>query len=155
MRQRTLVAGIGNVFFGDDGFGVEVASRLARESLPDTVRVLDAGIRARDLAYELVDGGYDTAILVDAAPRGGRPGTLYLIDPADAELGVQSLAGVDAHSMTPAATLAFVHALGGTSTRIFIVGCEPERVEEGMGLSDPVSAAVPEALSMVRELVCA
>ena len=154
MKPRILVAGIGNVFFGDDGFGVEVASRLGRESLPDTIRVLDAGTRARDLAYELADGGYDMAILVDAAPRGGRPGTLYVIDPDSKDVGAQPVAGLDGHSMTPEATLAFVHALGGTPTRILIVGCEPESVDEGIGLSGPVNAAVPEAVSMVRELLC-
>lgn len=154
MRPRTLVAGIGNVFLGDDGFGVEVASRLSREALPDTVRVLDGGTRARSLAYELVDGGYEIAILVDAASRGGRPGTLYVIDPSTTDLGVQPVAGLDAHSMTPEATLAFVHALGGTRTRILIVGCEPQSIDEGIGLSDPVNAAVPEAVSMVRELLC-
>jgi hydrogenase maturation protease len=77
-----------------------------------------------------------------------------VIDPAEADVGVRTIAGLEAHSMTPQATLAFVHALGGTPTRILIVGCEPEAVDEGMGLSGPVSAAVPEALNMVRELLC-
>ena len=154
MKPRTLVAGIGNVFFGDDGFGVEVASRLGRAPLPNTIRVIDAGTRARDLAYELVDGGYEMAILVDAAPRGGRPGTLYVIDPGSTDVGVQAVAGLDGHSMTPETTLAFVHALGGTPTRILIVGCEPACVDEGVGLSDPVNAAVAEAVSMVRDLLC-
>lgn len=155
MSGRILVAGIGNVFLGDDGFGVEVARQLAHEPLPAGVRVLDIGLRARDLAFELVDGGYDTAILVDAVSRGGAPGTVYLIDPSMSDRAARPLASVDGHSMTPDAALAFVHALGGTPARILIVGCEPERVDEGEGLSAPVTAALDEALSMVRELVCA
>jgi hydrogenase maturation protease len=152
MTRRALVAGIGNVFLGDDGFGVEVAARLSREPLPRGVRVMDAGIRARDLAYELVDGQYDTAILVDAVARGGEPGTLYVIDPVVA--GYDRGAGFDGHAMTPDGTLTLVHALGGTPARILIVGCEPASIEESMGLSPAVSAAVPEALAIVRELLC-
>ncbi|MGH7848434.1 MAG: hydrogenase maturation protease, partial [Candidatus Binatia bacterium] len=73
---KILVAGIGNIFLGDDGFGVEVARELAKRKLPESVRVVDFGIRGFDLAYALLDG-YDLTILVDAAPRGGLPGTLY------------------------------------------------------------------------------
>lgn len=155
MTRRALVAGVGNVFFGDDGFGVEVATRLSRERLPEDVRVMDAGIRARDLAYELLEGGYQTAILVDAVARGGTPGTLYVIDPAASDSPVPAVAAFDGHSMTPETTLAFVRALGGTAARIVIVGCEPARIDEGMGLSPPVTAAVDEALRLVRELLCA
>ena len=155
MSGRALVAGIGNIFLGDDGFGVEVASRLSRGVLPDGVRVLDAGIRARDLAYELLEGGYDTAILVDAVARGGAPGTVYIIEPEHASFGATSAVGVDGHAMNPEATLAFVQALGGVATRILIVGCEPVTVEEGIGLSEPVAAAVDEAIGVVRELLCA
>ena len=156
MSGRALVAGIGNVFFGDDGFGVEVAARLSDAPLPAGVRVLDAGIRARDLAYELCDGGYDTAILVDAVARGGAPGTVYVIEPPPSSgASPAGVAAFDGHSVTPEAALAFVGALGGTSTRILIVGCEPARVSEGVGLSPPVTAAVDEALAVVRELLCA
>ena len=155
MSRRALVAGIGNIFLGDDGFGVEVASRLSRAQLPDGVRVLDAGIRARDLAYELLEGGYDTAILVDAVARGGAPGTVYVIEPEAASLGAMATVAIDGHAMNPEATLAFVDALGGVATRILIVGCEPVSVEEGIGLSRPVAAAVDEAVSVVRELLCA
>lgn len=153
--RRALVAGIGNVFLGDDGFGVEVAARLARQTLPPGVRVLDAGIRARDLAYELVDGGYDVAILVDLVSRGGAPGTLYVIEPAAHDAPARPLVGIDGHAMTPDATLAFVQALGGTPTRILILGCEPQRLEEGIGLSDSVSGVVDRAVGMVQELLCA
>ena len=154
MKKRTLVAGIGNVFLGDDGFGVEVATRLLRQPLPDGVRVVDAGIRGRDLAYELFEGGYDTAILVDAAARGGAPGTVYVIEPELPQAG-DAPAAVDAHAMSPEATLAIVQALGGVSTRIVIVGCEPADMDERIGLSGPVAAAVDQAVGVVRELLCA
>ena len=155
MSGRALVAGIGNIFLGDDGFGVEVASRLSRAELPDGVRVLDAGIRARDLAYELLEGGYDTAILVDAVARGGAPGTVYVIEPEARVIRSRGAHAADGHAMNPEATLAFVQALGGVATRILIVGCEPVTVEEGIGLSEPVAAAVDEAIGVVRELLCA
>jgi hydrogenase maturation protease len=154
VTRRALVAGIGNVFLRDDGFGVEVAARLSAALLPG-VRVLDAGIRARDLAYELVEGRYETVILVDAVARGGSPGTVYVIEPeADSIDRTTSLASVNGHAMNPEATLALVSALGGVPTRILIVGCEPASVEEGMGLSQPVAAAVDEAVDVVRELLC-
>jgi hydrogenase maturation protease len=150
---RALVAGIGNVFLGDDGFGVEVAARLSAAALPEGVRVLDAGIRARDLAFELFEGGYETAILVDAAARGGAPGTVYVIEPDVAS--IDGAAAVDGHGMNPESTLALVRALGGISTRILIVGCEPASLEEGIGLSEPVAGAVDEAIATVRQLLCA
>ena len=156
MSRRALVAGVGNVFLGDDGFGVEVAARLSSSALPDGVRVVDAGIRARDLAYELFDGGYDTAILVDAVTRGGAPGTVYVIEPDLASIdGAPSMAGIDGHAVNPEAMLALVRVLGGVPTRILIVGCEPASVEEGIGLSQPVAAAVDDAVGVVRELLCA
>jgi hydrogenase maturation protease len=156
VSRRALVAGIGNVFLGDDGFGVEVAARLSSAPLPAGVRVRDAGIRARDLAYELVDGRYETAILVDAVARGGAPGTLYVIEPdAESMPRPASMAAVDGHAMNPESTLALVEALGGVATRILIVGCEPASVHEGIGLSEPVAAAVDEAIGVIRELLCA
>ena len=155
MSRRALVAGIGNVFLGDDGFGVEVAARLSSAPLPEGVRVLDAGIRARDLAYELVGGGYETAILVDAVSRGGAPGTVYVIEPDAASIDrAASTAVADGHAMNPESTLVLVRALGGMPTRVLIVGCEPASLEEGIGLSEPVAAAVDEAIGAVRELLC-
>ncbi len=155
MSGRTLVAGIGNVFFGDDGFGVEVAARLAHERLREGVRVIDTGIRARHLAFELLDGGYETAILVDAVSRGGEPGTVYVIEPdATDEPAREPAAALDGHAMTPDAMLSLVRALGGRTTRVLIVGCEPERVDEGMGLSPPVASAVDEALALLRPMIC-
>jgi hydrogenase maturation protease len=148
---RTLVAGIGNIFLGDDGFGVEVAQRLAHESLPDGARAADFGIRTLHLAYELLDGGYDTTILVDATARGGTPGTVYLIEP-EVDGGAPP-SPADGHSITPEALLATLKTLGGTPGRMLIVGCEPASLEEGIGLSEPVAAAVNEAAQLVRELL--
>jgi hydrogenase maturation protease len=146
---RILVAGIGNIFLSDDGFGVEVAQRLAADDWPESVAVRDFGIRGMHLAYEMLDGGYNTTVLVDAVPRGGAPGSLYLIEP---EVDTLS-AGADAHSMDPAAVLGTLKALGGVPGRVLIVGCEPATVEHGMGLSAPVLNAVPEAVRFVREIV--
>jgi hydrogenase maturation protease len=147
----TLVAGIGNIFLGDDGFGVEVAQRLASVRFQGEVKVRDFGIRGIHLAYEMLDGGYQTTILVDATPRGGAPGTLYLIEPQWDTVETPSPA--DAHSMNPQAVLGAVKALGGSPGRVLIVGCEPATVEEGMGLSPPVAQAVGEAVEFVRELI--
>ncbi|HXF56494.1 MAG TPA: hydrogenase maturation protease [Actinomycetota bacterium] len=159
MRPRVLVAGVGNVFLGDDGFGVEVARRLASEPLPEGVRVEDFGIRGIHLAYELLEG-YDAAILVDATPRGGPPGSLYVIEPDLEELAARaSLVGagesplVDAHGMEPASVFAVLQALGGRPGRVVVVGCEPADVGERMGLSEPVARAVEKAVRAVKELV--
>ena len=151
---RILVAGIGNIFLGDDGFGVEVARRLSVEPLANGAEVVDFGIRGVHLAYEMAGGKYDGAILVDAVPRGGVPGTLYAIEPEPgaAGQGGGDAAGADAHSLTPAAVLAWLHRIGGFRGPIIIVGCEPESLDESMGLSAPVTAAVDGAVQMVRAL---
>jgi hydrogenase maturation protease len=155
-----LVAGLGNVFLGDDGFGVEVVRRLAGEPQPDGVRVADFGIRGLHLAYELLDG-YDTTVLVDASPRGGTPGELHLIEvghedlpaPATSDELVAQGAVLDAHGMTPDAVLALLVTLGGTPGRVLVLGCEPAVVREEMGLSPPVAAAVDVALAELRTLI--
>lgn len=158
MSGRVLVAGIGNIFLSDDGFGVEVARRLAAAPMPAGVKVADFGIRGMHLAYELGDG-YDTAILVDAAPRGGAPGTVYVIEPDLSAAGPSAAAAagesplMDAHSMEPTAVLGLLRVLGGNVRRVLVVGCEPATVEEGMGLSEPVARAVDEAVRVVRGLV--
>ena len=155
MKGKILVAGIGNIFLGDDAFGVEVVNRLGARSLPDHVSLVDFGIRSYDLAYALMDD-WDLVILIDALPRGGTPGTLYLIEPELPERDDRELA-VDAHTMNPISVLRLVEALGGRMGRILVVGCEPETVEpdeEGnIGLSGPVSIAVDEALRAVEELI--
>jgi hydrogenase maturation protease len=154
VNPKVLVAGIGNVFLGDDGFGVEVARRLAAEDLPDWVRVADFGIRGVHLAYELLEG-YDTAILVDAAPRGGAPGTVYVIQPdldAQPRVAAEDVL-VDGHGMEPDAVIALLRALGGEMPRLLVVGCEPAEVTERMGLSAAAAGAVDRALAVVHELV--
>jgi hydrogenase maturation protease len=153
LAARVLVAGIGNVFLGDDGFGVAVAEALAGSEWPDGVHVEDFGIRGMDLAYALAS--YDVAILVDAVPRGGAPGTLYVIEP---ELGDGDV-GFDAHGMDPVTVLALARTLGGPLPRVLVVGCEPatrmtgEEDEVVAELSEPVRAAVGEAVRMVESLV--
>ncbi|HEU5421476.1 MAG TPA: hydrogenase maturation protease [Streptosporangiaceae bacterium] len=206
MTGQTLVAGIGNIFLGDDGFGVEVATRLYGADLPGGVKVVDYGIRGMHLAYDL-SSGYDAAILVDATARGGEPGTVYIIEPelgpagpaATAEPGAAAgpaaaepgaaaepagaaesgsspapqpggqdqepdpaaaaLAGsplLDAHGMQPDVVFSMLDMLGGERPgRVLIVGCEPASIEYGMGLSDPVAAAVDEAVRVVLDLVTA
>lgn len=150
MSAKVLVAGVGNIFLGDDGFGSEVARRLADEPFPQSVRVEDFGIRGVHLAYELLEG-YDTAIIVDATQRGGAPGTIYVIEPdPNAPAGPAPL---DGHSLAPGEVLARLSALGGEVGHVLVVGCEPESVDEQMGLSAPVAEAVDEAVRVVRRLV--
>jgi hydrogenase maturation protease len=152
----TLIAGIGNIFLGDDAFGVEVAQRLAERSLPDGVRVVDFGIRGFDLAYALLND-IDRAILVDALPRGGAPGTLYVIEPDLQTL--DSAAILQPHGMDPVRVLGLARTLGGALPPIRVVGCEPATLgseeEPAMGLSDVVLAAVPEAIRLVEALAVA
>ncbi len=155
--MKILIAGIGNIFHGDDAFGVEVAQRLAGRSLPPEVRVVDFGIRGFDLAYALLDG-YDVTVLLDAASRGQTPGTLYTIeiDPHASAGGDGGQTGMDAHSMNPLHVLSMARALGGEFGRILLVGCEPETFgpeDEGMlGLSDTVAASVGPAADLVEAL---
>ena len=155
MTPRVLVAGIGNIFLGDDGFGVEVVRHLAGASLPSRVRVADFGIRGVHLAYELLDG-YDALVLVDAVPMGEAPGTLAVIEPeppAPSAEGDDVAPVVDAHSMSPGVVLGMLAGLGGTVRRIVVVGCEPSSVDEGIGLSPPVAAAVDAAVDLCRRLL--
>lgn len=155
MKPRILIAGIGNIFLGDDGFGVEVIRQL-QGKLPDTVDVADFGIRGFDLAFALMDG-YDTAILVDATKRGGAPGSLYTIEPDFGELDSIGEIAPDAHSLDPVKVLALTRLLGGNFKRILTVGCEPASCgdEEGgrIGLTTAVEAAVPEAVRAIESLV--
>lgn len=149
MSQRVLVAGVGNVFLGDDGFGVEVARRLTELDLPEWVRVGDYGISGLHLAYDLADG-VETAIVVDAMPRGGEPGTVYVVEPEHGDLPV---ANFDGHGMQPDVVLGMLSALGAAVGRVLIVGCEPLRADPGMELSAPVAAAVDDAVKIVLDLI--
>lgn len=150
-RPHVLVAGLGNVFLGDDGFGVEVVRRLLARPLPTWVRVADFGIRGMHLAYELLDAGYETTILVDATARGEPPGTVSLIEPDLSSPGAP--ASADPHGMSPDRVFSWLRTLGGHPGRVLLVGCEPQRVEEEMGLSPVVSRAVDEALGVVMECI--
>jgi hydrogenase maturation protease len=153
--RRVLVAGIGNVFLGDDGFGVEVVRLLEHMPLPAGVEAADFGIRGLDLAYALTEG-YDAAVFVDATPRGQAPGTLYVIEP---EIGEDDAAGFEAHGMDPVKVLGLARQLGPVPARILIVGCEPETIggeddEELVGeLSAPVRRAVAGAAETVVSLL--
>jgi hydrogenase maturation protease len=147
---RTLVAGVGNIFFGDDGFGIEVARRLAERELPEGVTVADYGISGMHLAYDLASG-FDRAILIDAMPRGGTPGTVYVVEPDQpAEPGSGCL---DAHGIRPDAVLGLLGLLGEPAARTLIVGCEPASSDPGIGLSPPVAVAVDDAVRVVLELI--
>ncbi len=156
-KPRILVAGIGNIFLGDDGFGVEVVRRLAQEQLPECVRVTDFGIRGFDLAYALQDG-YETTILVDACPHGEAPGTLYVIEPDLKELDGpdEPQAVVEAHAMNPVNVLRMARAMNIEVKNLLLVGCEPATLggEQGqMGLSAPVEGALNEAVKVVKSLI--
>jgi hydrogenase maturation protease len=152
-----LVAGIGNIFLADDAFGVEVVKRFAGRPLPDGVRVIDFGIRGFDLTYALIDGA-DVTILVDACPRGGTPGDLYVVEPDLNSLNGagKSDAAVDAHGMNPMNVLRAAQAMGGPLKKILLIGCEPQTFgpEEGhMGLSEPVALAVERAVRLLESVV--
>ena len=165
--KRILVACIGNIFLGDDGFGVEVAQRLMSRKpnrYPEGVQVVDFGIRGIELAYALLDD-YDTLVLVDAVPRGGLPGTVYLIEPDLAGISPQQgveagRVALDGHSMDPVKVLALAKTLGARPIRTLLVGCEPATIGGGegyeemlMGLSEPVQAAVDQAVKLIDSLV--
>jgi hydrogenase maturation protease len=145
------VAGIGNIFQSEDGFGVEVANRLNRRALPESVRVEDYGIRGVHLAYELLNG-YDALVILDTFPMGEPPGTLALLEP-DLDAATLTTPVVDAHTMSPHVVLATLARLGGRIDPTFVLGCQPATLEEGMALSPPVSGAVDQAVEMCIELV--
>ena len=148
---RTLVAGVGNVFLGDDGFGVEVARLLAEKPHRDGVEIADFGIRGVHLVYELLDG-CDLFVLVDAAPRGYEPGTITVleVDPDDAGPGAPVM---DGHGLSPDDLFAMLASMGGRPGRSLLVACEPADVSAGMELSEPVRAALPHAVRAVEEIL--
>jgi len=159
--RRVLVAGVGNVFLRDDGFGVETVQRLARlgpSELPPGVELMDAGIRGVHLAYRLLEG-YRTLVLVDLVSRGGAPGTLYTIDVGPQPPAARSEPGpLDTHAMDPASVLGLLHDLhagaGGTlPEEVYVIGCEPLDTGEGMGLTPPVARAARTAADLVLDLV--
>ena len=155
-RDRTLVACIGNIFLGDDGFGCEVVCELEKMNLPDGVKVVDYGIRGLDLAYALLEP-YRAVIFVDAVTRSGQPGTIYLLQCANMSSDSRKPTALDLHSMEPTSLLAMAQSLGEVTSEIYIVGCEPadfgDELVGRMGLSDAVANAVPEAARAVLDLI--
>ena len=150
---QVLVAGVGNAWLRDDGFGGEVARELQRKTLPSGVSCADFGTGGLDLAYEVMRG-YDALILVDATSHGEEPGTLYVMETEEADVDGSIADGdmIDPHAMDPASVLRFVRYVGGWPGRVIVIGCEPEVVEEpGYGLSPRVAAAVPAAVDLVLD----
>ncbi|MEV6563712.1 hydrogenase maturation protease [Streptomyces kronopolitis] len=154
---KTLIAGVGNIFLGDDGFGVEAVRRLGEHELPEGVEVVDIGVRGIHLAYRMLDG-YHTVLLVDAAARGDEPGTVHLLDASDPATARPRTTALDGHHMTPDTVLALLDTLsagtdGRRPDRVLVIGCEPAEVAEGIGLSAPVAGAVDEAVALILQLV--
>ena len=154
MTTKVLVAGIGNIFLGDDGFGPEVARRMAANDpdagpLPDGVRVVDYGIRGMHLAYDLLDG-VDALVIVDAMPGNGQPGAITVLEVQPDGLGDGQF---DAHGMDPVSVLASLSALGGALPPTIVVGCQPADLSEGIGLSAEVSASVDDAVATVLTVI--
>lgn len=147
--MNVLVAGVGNVFLGDDGFGSEVARRLSARALPDGVCVVDFGIRAFDLGCAILDGP-GALILVDAVRRGGPPGSLYVIEP---DVGRAAGGPLDAHALSAEAAIALAAALGGHAGAVRVLGCEPGSIEPELGLSAEVEAAVDGAVALALSLI--
>ena len=161
MKERTspriLIAGVGNIFLGDDAFGVEVVQRLARRPLPAEVCVVDFGIRGLDLAYTLLEP-FEAVILVDTLPRGGTPGTLYVLEPQMDEFTLaQETPLLQGHNLDPVRVLRAAAALGGPPQRLFVVGCEPSAIEfaddVAPAMSLAVQAALDEAVVLVESLM--
>lgn len=150
--MKALVAGFGNIFFRDDGYGPEAARLLVREGPPPQVHVTDFGIRGMHAAFEMLEG-YDVVLFLDAVQRGGAPGTLYVIEPEEMRGDAP-----DAHAMELHNALAFYEGLctqlhPEKHPRILVVGCEPERLDEGIGLSEAVARAVPAAVELVHSVL--
>lgn len=151
--MRILVAGVGNVFCSDDGFGIEVVAALSRREIPDGVRVADYGIRSLHLVYDLLDG-YDVLVLVDTVSQDGSPGSLYVLEP---DLPARDASApppmVDPHDLPPGGALEMLAALGSPVRRVLVVGCQPQSVSEGLGLTPVVGDRVEAAADLVLETV--
>ena len=148
-----LVAGIGNLFDSDDGFGPEVVRRMGEHaSARPGVRIVDYGIRGMHLAYDLLEG-YDALVLVDAVAVGDTPGEVTVLEVGPDDVATLGSGDLDAHGMSPVAVLASLERLGGTLPRTYVVGCRPATTAEGIGLSDAVADAVPVAVDVVARLV--
>lgn len=150
--NRILVACVGNIFNSDDGFGVEVARELAAKELPTNIVVQDFGIRGRDLAFTLLEN-WSAVIIVDCVTRGENPGTLFVIEPTTADFASNDGGIVDAHSLDPLNVLRTAHRMGAKLGKVRVVGCEPETIDDGLGLSDAVAAAIPRAVTIIEKVV--
>jgi hydrogenase maturation protease len=156
-EKQILIAGVGNAWLQDDGFGGEVIRRLEAEGVESGLTVLDFGTSGLDLAYEVMRG-YDAMILVDATRQGDVPGTLYVMEPAQSEFApsIDDGEAIDPHHMDPQTVLRFVSATGGWPGKVVVVGCEPGEVDEpGLGLTPPVARAVGGAMDLVRQTAAA
>jgi hydrogenase maturation protease len=152
-EPRILVAGVGNAWLRDDGFGGEVARRLEQRELPDGVAVMDAGTGGLDLAYEVMRG-YDALVILDVSRQGGEPGTLYVMEVPEesVEGGIEDGEVINPHGMDPKTVLRFVRSIGAWPGKVVVIACEPAEVEElGLGLSSEVQSAVERALDLVVE----
>src|SRR6516225_4922274 len=148
--RSILIAGVGNAWLRDDGFGGEVARRLTERSLPDGVDVMDAGTGGLDLAYEVMRG-YDGLVILDVSRQGGEPGTLYVMEPEEGEIegGIEDGQTINPHGMDPQTVLRFVKSIGAWPGRVVVIACEPGEVEEmGWGLSEQVERAVEGAVKL-------
>jgi hydrogenase maturation protease len=155
MLRSILVAGVGNAWLRDDGFGGEVVRRLEQRKLPAAVTVMDAGTGGLDLAYEVMRG-YDALVILDVSRQDGEPGTLYLMEPEEDSVrgGIEDGESIDPHAMDPQTVLRFVKSIGAWPGRVVVIACEPAQVEEmGWGLSDQVSDAVDRAVELVLETI--
>jgi hydrogenase maturation protease len=153
--KRILVAGIGNAWLRDDGFGSEVVKRLETRKLPEGAVVLDFGTGGLDLAYEVMRG-YDALVLVDVSRQGGEPGTLYVMEALEQEVeaGIEDGQVINPHAMDPQTVLRFVKTVGAWPGKVVVVACEPAQVEEmGLGLSAEVERAVDGALELLVETI--
>jgi hydrogenase maturation protease len=156
-EKQILVAGVGNAFLADDGFGGAVAAGLAERGVPSGVTVMDFGTGGLDLAYEVMRG-YDALVIVDASRQGGEPGTLYVIEPREAEIegGIEDGETIDPHAMDPRTMLRFVKSVGGWPGKVVVLACEPAGAERmGMELSEEVGAVVERAVEAVLEQIAA
>ncbi|MCE7006834.1 hydrogenase maturation protease [Kibdelosporangium philippinense] len=146
-----LVAGVGNIFLGDDAFGVEVVRRLSKQDLPSWARVVDYGIRGMHLAHDMANASYPATILIDAVDRDDPPGTLSVIELDTAAM--DEVSSLDAHGMQPELVLGLVGLLGAKPGRVLLLGCQPQSLDEHMGLSPPVNAAVGAAVVVAQDLI--
>jgi hydrogenase maturation protease len=153
--RSILIAGVGNAWLRDDGFGGEVARRLAERKLPAGVSVMDAGTGGLDLAYEVMRG-YDALVIIDVSRQGGAPGTLYVMEPSEDSVpgGIEDGEAINPHAMDPQTVLRFVKSIGAWPGRVVVIACEPADVEDlGWGLSDQVGQAVQRAVDLVLDTV--